>query len=111
MLRYVTPVLASALIIVAALGETHARSQEGGRPALVPASKPRLQTKPIVDTEATKPAAKGLSVEPASGGGTTANLNLPSTNARTEPCANSERSKTRVAIMKNSAVYAHCDFP
>jgi hypothetical protein len=71
---------------------------------------PRIKATPVADH--TEPGPKGAAVVPVSGAHeAAAHLTITATNARTEPCASSPRTETRLGMMKNSAAYTHCDFP
>jgi len=73
---------------------------------------PRIKATPVADH--TDPGPKGASVAPSTAAGShqqSAHLTITATNVQTTPCASSPKMDSRLGMLKNSAVYAHCDFP
>jgi hypothetical protein len=54
--------------------------------------------------------SRGMAVTGA-GTATQAYVGLPGTNAVTHGCSDGNRMEVRLGLMKNTAIYAHCDFP
>jgi hypothetical protein len=59
-----------------------------------------------VDTDPPAPAPRGLATT-----GTGSRAGLATVNAVTEPCPQSSRNESRLGLMNNTAMYAHCDYP
>jgi hypothetical protein len=94
-------------ISVVALAAGVAKGANAPAPAL-PSGRQTVTVSP-----ATGPApgpARGMAVT-GTGPGAQAHLGLPGTNAVTHGCSDGNRMETRLGMLKNSAVYAHCDFP
>jgi len=86
-----------------------------GQPAPAAAFPPgqQLISVPVVaggPPPAADPPSKGLST---SGRGAQAQSQaaLTAVNATTHGCAGSSRSESRLGLLKNTAMYSHCDYP